>query len=361
MIGCPSVRTTGKMLFLFFFIHFLYQKSDPGATGRICPTTKPGGGNKQMILSVSRRTDIPALYMDWFVNRLRAGWLLVRNPFQRTRVSRIPLGPDAVDCIVFWTKNPRPLLACLETLRPWPYIVQVTVNPYGREMESGLPPVQNRLDAVKRLAERIGSERVVWRYSPILLSRRYTAAFHAEMFGCFAERLAGATCECKLSFLDMYPKIARRMRMLGVDVPAEEEALSLARCLSGLAREQGIRVRACGPLNLEPAGVAAGPCIDGQLIERLVGRPLRLKRDTGQRAKGCLCVESVDVGAYQTCVNGCAYCYANHSHAAALRRAAAYDPDAPLLCDRPGAEDMITERRGRHPDPAQDRPLLPGL
>lgn len=314
-----------------------------------------------MILSVSRRTDIPALYMDWFVNRLRAGWLLVRNPFQRTRVSRIPLDPDTVDCIVFWTKNPEPLLACLDALRPWPSLVQCTVNPYGREMESGLPPVQKRLDAMKKLADRIGSERVIWRYSPILLSRRYTADFHAEMFGFFAGQLAGATHECKLSFLDMYPKIARRMRRLGVDSPAVEDALSLARSLSGIAHEQGIRVSACGPLNLEPAGIAAAPCIDGRLIERLVGRPLRLKKDAGQRNTGCLCVESVDVGAYQTCVNGCAYCYANHSHAAALRRAAAYDPDAPLLCDRIGAEDTITERRGRKHDPVRDRPFLPGL
>lgn len=313
-----------------------------------------------MILSVSRRTDIPALYMDWFVNRLQAGWLLVRNPFRRTSVSRIPLDPAAVECIVFWTKNPGPMLARLEALRPWPYFVQVTLNPYGRDMEAALPDRQQRVDTFRKLADRIGSERVVWRYSPILLSRRYSADFHEEEFGWLAEQLSGFTRECRLAFLDIYPKIARRMRDLGVEPAALSQALDLARSLSGAARARGIHVSACGSPGLEAAGVPAAGCIDGKLVERLVGRPLPVKRDAGQR-RDCLCVESVDVGAYQTCVNGCAYCYANHSHAAALRKAAAYDPESPLLCDRPGAEDVITQRRARRVTPDEGRPLLPGF
>ncbi len=315
-------------------------------------------GEPRMILSVSRRTDIPALYMDWFVNRLQAGWLLVRNPFRHTHVSRIPLDPGSVECIVFWTKNPRPMLACLEALRPWPYFVQVTLNPYGREMESALPPLQQRVDAFRKLADRIGSERVVWRYSPILLSRRYSADFHAEQFGFLAEQLSGFTRECKLAFLDIYPKIARRMRDLGVEPAAPPHALALARRLSDAAR--GIHVSACGAPDLEAAGVPAAGCIDGKLVERLVGRPLHMKRDAGQR-RNCLCVESVDVGTYQTCVNGCAYCYANHSHAAAVRKAAAYDPGSPLLCDFPGAEDVITQRRFRRITPDGGRLFLPGF
>lgn len=185
---------------------------------------------------------------------------------------------------------------------------------------------------VPKLADRIGSERVVWRYSPILLSRRYSADFHAEQFGFLAEQLSGFTRECKLAFLDIYPKIARRMRDLGVEPVAPPHALALARRLSDAAR--GIHVSACGAPDLEAAGVPAAGCIDGKLVERLVGRPLHMKRDAGQR-RNCLCVESVDVGTYQTCVNGCTYCYANHSHAAAVRKAAAYDPGSPLLCDFP--------------------------
>lgn len=316
-----------------------------------------------MILSVSRRTDIPSFYMKWFINRLKTGWLLVRNPCNPAQVSRVPLNPAEVRCIAFWSKNPEPLAACLESLRPYCFFLQFTLNPYDREMEPGLPEIARRLETFRLLADAIGRERVIWRYSPIILSQRYSAGFHIDTFGRLAEALSGFTEECKLSFLDVYPKIATRMRALHV-TSKNSVQYALARQLAALAHANGIRASSCGDPHLESAGITASSCIDPQLIARLTGLPVVRKKDRGQR-EACRCTESVDVGTYQTCLNGCAYCYANHSHTAALRRAQKYDPESPLLCDSVKPGDTIRERRQRLRSRSTVRtdgsPLLPGL
>ncbi len=299
-----------------------------------------------MILSVSRRTDVPGLYFDWFVNRLRAGWLFVRNPFNPVQVSRVPLSPEIVECIVFWTKNPEPMLDKLAALEGYLYYIQYTINPYGKDMESRLPGLERRLDVFRELSARLGSERVVWRYSPVLVNDRYSDAFHVEAFENLAESLSGHTRQCKISFIDLYRKIHARMKALGVREREEEQTLDLARKLKAIALRNGIEASACGKPDLRPAGLAVSGCVDGDLIQKLTGRAMRLKKDPGQRGE-CHCVESVDVGTYQTCLNGCVYCYANHSHATAVRRAADYDPDSPFLCDQPRPGDVVTERSVR--------------
>lgn len=299
-----------------------------------------------MILSVSRRTDVPAFYFDWFVRRLREGWLLVRNPYNPTQVSRVTLTPEAIDCIVFWTKNPAPMLDRLPVLAPYPFYLQYTINAYDRDMESHLPDISQRVDLFRKLADKLGPERVVWRYSPVVLNQRYSAAWHLEAFERLAGALAGHTEQCKLSFLELYAKIGPRMKSLGVTEPGDAATLNLARQLDGLARSHAISLSACGKPDLRPAGIAVSCCVDGELIRRITGTTRKFRKDPGQRGV-CHCVESVDVGSYQTCLNGCAYCYANHSHAAAQRRAERYDPDSPLLCDCPGPGDQVRERAAR--------------
>lgn len=308
-----------------------------------------------MILSVSRRTDVPSFYFDWFVNRLREGWLLVRNPFRSSQVSRIALKPSAVECIVFWTKNPAPMLGGLKELEPYPYYIQYTVNPYGKDMESRLPDVSERLDIFRALAEKLGPDRVVWRYSPVIMNGTYSAQFHQEAFDRLAQALAGHTRQCKLSFIELYDKISARMAAMDVAEPGNEETLRLGRQLDALAARRGIALSACGKPDLRPAGIAVSRCVDGELIQKITGKTMSFRKDPGQRGV-CNCVESVDVGAYQTCLNGCTYCYANHSHASAARRAAAYDPQSPFLCDTPRPCDKVTDRKiRRHAQPDTDQ------
>lgn len=300
-----------------------------------------------MILSVSRRTDIPACYMPWFMNRLREGFVMVRNPMNPGQVSRIVLSPETVEAIVFWTKNPLPLLPCLDEIDRMGYCcgVQYTITGYDRDVEPNLPELPARLAAFRELSARLGPERMRWRYDPILLSERYTEAWQVERFAHLADALAGCTDTCIISFLDVYAKNRRALKAARLHTLDEEQMRALS---AGLAREAarcGIRLQTCAErIDLTVCGVQPGACLDSTWVGRIAGFPIRSVKDPGQRAE-CGCVPSVDVGQYNTCTNGCLYCYANHSRDSVQANAARHQPDSPLMTGMLSSTDHVTERR----------------
>lgn len=299
-----------------------------------------------MILSVSRRTDIPGYYSDWFYNRIREGFACVRNPMNPHQISKINLSPEVVDCIVFWTKNPAGMLERLEELQAYPYYFQFTLTGYGGDVEPGLPDKRGAvIPTFQRLSEKIGRQRVIWRYDPVFLNERYTCAYHQTAFARIADSLAGYTQRAVISFGDMYAKMRRNAAGLQLRSPSAEEMRSLARAFAASARECGMTVESCAEsIDLADVGVRHGHCIDRELIERLTGCRLTGGKDKSQRAE-CGCLESVDIGTYNTCGNGCKYCYANYSEESVRRGRNAYDVNAPLLCGSVGAADKITERK----------------
>lgn len=296
-----------------------------------------------MILSVSRRTDIPAFYFDWFLNRLRDGRVLVPNPMNPRRISDITLSPETVDFIVFWSKNPAPMLEKLPLLEPYPYYIQFTLNAYGTETEPFLPPLAKRIETFKRLADKLGPQRVIWRYSPVLLNERYTRASHQKTFADLARELKGYTRVCKVSFIDIYAKIKNRMSQMGIREIPERQKPEMIDCFFQTARENAMALTACGNVDLDKTPLTKTGCIDKELIENITGKKFRLKKDPGQRAD-CFCAASVDIGTYNNCLNGCQYCYANVSSSSAQRKTLCYDPDSPLLCGRVQPGDVITQR-----------------
>ena len=298
-----------------------------------------------MIISASRRTDIPAYYSEWFWNRLREGYVLVRNPMNPHRVSRVSLTPDVVDGFVFWTKNPMPMMDRLELLRDYPFYVQFTLTPYGDDIEQNLPPKRDVLiPAFRRLSERVGRERVIWRYDPILLNERYSVQFHTEAFRRMCDMLAGYTDTCTVSFLDLYRNIRSRIAPLGIIPLTAGQADEIACRFAQTAREYGISVNTCSEDgDYSQFGIGHGACIDAKRLSRIGGVPLAVGHDKNQRAM-CGCAESIDIGTYHTCPNGCVYCYANHSPSLTARSIASYDPSSPLLCGRIMDGDVITER-----------------
>lgn len=311
-----------------------------------------------MILSVSRRTDIPAFYSEWFYKRLEEGFLLVRNPMNPHQVSRIALSPDLVDGIVFWTKNPAPMLGRLGELADYPYYVQFTLNGYGREVEPGLPRQSERLSCFQEFSRRIGKERVIWRYDPIFLNgredagygnggrslTRYSLEWHLRTFREMAGVLCGYTERVVISFLDFYVKTRRNMQGMEAREMENQEMLLLAEGIAEIAEENGMTVCTCAEeMELSHVGVEHGSCIDRRLFERIGGRELGGKKDRDQRG-ACGCLESIDVGTYHTCPGGCRYCYANFNEARVRGNAALYDKDSPILCGVLGPEDRITER-----------------
>ncbi len=298
-----------------------------------------------MIISASRRTDIPSFYSDWFINRIREGFVYVRNPMNYHQVSRISLSPDVVDGIVFWTKNPTPMMKKLDALSDYMYYFQFTLNAYGKDVEGNVPLKNDVIvPAFRRLSDKIGPERVIWRYDPILLTEKYTMEYHTEYFEALAKRLSGYTEKCVISFVDYYRNTESQMKPHAMMPLTKEDMLLMAERISDIGRKYKIRIESCAEeIDLESAGISHGACIDKRLFERLLGCPLSSGKDKNQR-KECGCMESVDIGLYDTCMNGCRYCYANHSEKMLKRNIALYDPNSPLLCGRIEEEDIIKER-----------------
>jgi len=300
-----------------------------------------------VIISASRRTDIPAFYTPWLLRRLQQGHALVRNPVNTRLVYHVPMTGENTRCIVLWTKNPAPLLDRLGELEDFgiPFYFLFTLTGYGPELERNLPDKREILRTFLALARRLGPERVVWRYDPILFTSEYSPSAHLKRFGELCRELGGSTRRCMVSFLTMYNKCKRNLASFQLIELAAEEKAALAAEMNRLAAGQGIELSSCASEEFVEAGVPAGKCVDDQLISRISGRELRGRKDRSQRS-ACRCVESVDIGAYDTCVHHCLYCYANSNYENALRRRGLHDPQSPLLYGSLAQEDQLLERTG---------------
>ena len=265
-----------------------------------------------MIVSVSRRTDIPAFHADWFFERLGEGHALSTNPMNAKQVRHVELSPEAVDGFVFWTKNPEPMLSRLDRLAPYPFYFQCTITGHGNDLEPFVPGKDALVPpAFLMLADAIGPERFIWRYDPVCISPVYTVEYHAERFDTMARALSGRVLRCTISFLDIYAKTSKqRLAERGVRPPDEAEALALAASFAPSAHEAGMHVAACAEeMNLAEFGIGRARCIDAELLMALSGRRISRAKDPAQRP-ACGCARSVDIGTYGTCGHGCVYCYA---------------------------------------------------
>lgn len=297
-----------------------------------------------MIISASRRTDIPAFFSEWFFNRIKEGYLLVPNPFNAKMVSRISLHPELIDCIVFWTKNPAPMLGRLHELCHYKYYFQYTLNPYGHDIENNLPPLEQRIETFKQLSEKIGKEKIIWRYDPILTNEKYDTAFHRKAFAEIAARLNGYTETCMLGFIDHYPHIRTAARQFHIDPLTRQEIGEMAASFLETTTGTSIRLNTCTvKIDLSGLGIPPGMCIDHKLIEQLTGYPISAHKDKNQRDV-CHCVESIDIGTYDTCPNGCIYCYAIKTKNNLRINLRAHDKNSPKLIGHITPDDIIKNR-----------------
>jgi DNA repair photolyase len=335
-----------------------------------------------MIISASRRTDIPAFFAEWFVNRIRVGYVYTRNPINPHQISKISLSPDAVDCIVFWTKNHANLLPYLKELAGYNFYFQFTITPYGQELEPGLPPKPFLLELFKELSHKLGHNRVIWRYDPIIISETMPVAFHVDAFSAMAASLQGYTKRCVISFIDMYKKCERNLRDAELLPISEEIMREIATAFAKIAARNKIELVTCAEeIDLSAYGIAHGKCIDdhgyeiqsklrgiipyaardcstnqshsaahtelefhNKLITEISGRSLKIGKDKTQRPL-CQCVTSIDIGAYNTCLHGCLYCYANSDIKTIKKNIAMHDPLSPLLNGTLGKDDIVTTKK----------------
>ncbi|MEC0139133.1 DUF1848 domain-containing protein [Paenibacillus macerans] len=296
-----------------------------------------------MIISASRRTDIPAFFGDWFMRRIAEGYFHRVNPFNYKQVTAFSLLPEDVDGMVFWTKNPKPFMRHLSQLddKGYMYYFQYTLNDYPEIFEPNLPPAASRVDYFRELSERLGANRVIWRYDPIIISNITPVGYHLERMERLAAQLEGYTYRLVISFMDYYGKTVARFKKLqqnhavlctDITLPDYREQLDeFAANISRIGAARGISVETCSEAaDLDHCGIRHGSCIDARLLSSIIGRDLAYAKDKNQRDT-CLCTAAVDVGVYNTCRFNCQYCYAVQSENTVAKTLQNHIIDSPSL------------------------------
>ncbi len=292
-----------------------------------------------MIISASRRTDIPAFYSDWFYNRLEKGYCTVFNPFNRNQVKYVSLNPKDIDVIIFWTKHSKAFRSRLQRLDDLGinYYFQYTLVNYNQTIQTKVPQFDKLLDEFIQLADQVGKDRIIWRYDPIIISKDFTPERHIEYFGDIAEKLKGKTTRSVISIVDYYQKTLRNMKEYneyGVLNEHPENLMEFGnfiKNLSDISKANNLEIQSCSEaIEMDDYGVTHGKCIDDNYIKKVFDLNVMHKKDAGQR-KECGCIKSIDIGVYDTCLHGCQYCYATKQHESAKKNFDNHDPNSPSL------------------------------
>lgn len=282
-----------------------------------------------MIINTGQRTDIPAFFSQWFANRLKAGFVLVRNPYNPKSVIRYRLTPDVVDLVGFCTKNPAPMLPYMDLLEPFGQWWYVTITPYGKDIEPNVPDKLKVLESFRQLSEIIGADRMGWRYDPIFISEEWPAERHIKAFEYMARTLEGYTHTAVISFIDLYEKT--RKNFPEVQGVPDDERLRLGKAFVEIASRYGMTVRPCAEgTALARFGADCSGCMTVAMYEKALRKNLIVPRFAPAR-KECACYLGCDIGAYNTCGHLCRYCYANYDAAAVRHNMKLHDPESPLL------------------------------
>ena len=298
-----------------------------------------------MIIQTGMRTDIPAFYSKWFLNRIKEEYVLVRNPYNPSQVTKYSLSPEVVDLIAFCTKNPEPMLSHMDVLKPYGQYWFVTITPYGKDIEPNVPEKERVMEDFKRLSEIVGIDSMGWRYDPIFIDGKHSVEWHISEFEKMAETLSGYTKACVISFIDIYKKVERNF-------PDAREVSKLNRITLGkeiirIAGKYGMTIRPCAEGNeLDAFGADCLGCMTVNTFETALHSHLDVpKRKNNQRNGQCACLLGVDIGAYDTCGHLCKYCYANTNVAFVKENMRKHNPTSPFLLGGNMPRDVIHEAK----------------
>lgn len=282
-----------------------------------------------MIINTGMRTDIPAFYSEWFMNRIREGYVLVRNPYRPDWITRYELSPDVVDCLVFCTKNPAPMFRYIDELKRFHQYWFVTITPYDKDIESNVPPKEQVMQDFAALSKAIGTNSIAWRYDPVFIDNTYTIERHVSDFEIMCRALSGYTNVCVISFIDLYEKVIRNFPQ--VRTVTTQERIAIGKTFAEIGDRYGITIKACAEGNyLAQYGVDCEGCMTKEIFEQAIGSRLDVPKKKSQRAE-CSCVLGTDIGAYDTCGHLCRYCYANSNRENVKRNMNSHNPKSPFL------------------------------
>lgn len=296
-----------------------------------------------MIINTGCRTDIPAFYAKWLMNRIREGYVLVRNPYNPNQVTKYNLSPSVVDCLAFCTKNPEPMLTYLDELDKYKQYWFVTITPYGKDIEPNVPDKSKVMQSFKKLSNHIGIDSIGWRYDPIFIGNGFDVNKHLEYFEKIAKELKGYTHNCTISFLDLYEKVKRNAP--NIKPPTKEEQIEIAKAFSRIGKENDMVIHACCEKTyLSQYGLQCNGCMSQEIVEKAINNTLQPPKRKNLRQE-CNCLMGNDIGAYNTCGHLCKYCYANANKKFVIENMKKHDDNSPFLIGRSEPGDKITEAK----------------
>lgn len=294
-----------------------------------------------MILFASGRTDIPAFYSNWFINRVKVGFVDVRNPFNQKLVSRIYFSD--VDLIMFCSKNPLPMINKLDILKV-PVLFHVTITSYGKDVEPNIPDKRLIIEGVKKLSLVLGIDNVVVRYDPIFLSDKYNVDYHIKAFDKLCKNLNGYVNKIIVSFMDEYKNVRSNKNILKYRAFTREDYKKIGEAFSKSAHDNGMSVQTCfEDEDLTQYGFVKGECLSHELAYILTGK--KFKSSNVRKEKKCECVQMVDIGDYNSCLHMCKYCYANYDEKAVSSNFKRHDDNSSLLIGSIQSDDVIKVRK----------------
>ena len=298
-----------------------------------------------MIIQTGMRTDIPAFYSKWFLNRIKEGYVLVRNPYNERQVTRYRLAPDVVDLVAFCTKNPAPMLPYMNVLKPYGQYWFVSITPYGKDIEPNVPDKEKVMDDFKKLSDIVGVDSMGWRYDPVFIDETHSVEWHITEFEKIAENLCGYTKSCVISFIDIYKKVERNFPE--AREVSKSDRITLGKELIKIAKNYGMTIRPCAEGDeLAPYGADCSGCMTVNTFETALHACLDvLNRKTNQRNGQCACLLGVDIGAYDTCGHLCKYCYANSNAELVKENMKKHNPMSPFLLGESMPGDVIHEAK----------------
>ena len=295
----------------------------------------------QMILNTGLRTDIPGFFSEWFYNRIEDGFVYVRNPYAKNQIYSYRLDPELIDCIIFCTKNPKPMFENLEKIDKFNQYWHITITPYEKEIEPNVPPMNDVLESFKYLSKKLGKENVTLRYDPIFINEKYTLEKHIESFEYIINSLSGYTTEAIISFIDLYEKTKRNFPK-AIEV-TKDERLKLGKEFAQIGKKNNITIKTCVEgSELDKFGIDSSGCMTKEVIERAINKNLNIPKQKARNGE-CYCLLNNDIGEYNTCGHGCLYCYANSNKRLVKRNLKLHDPKSPILIGEIKEDDIIKE------------------
>lgn len=298
--------------------------------------------NDNMIINVGGRTDIVNYYTPWLLNRLSEGYAYSRNPFVREQVYKLSLKPEDVDCLLFCSKNYQPILKHIDGIdEKYNILCNYTITAYGKDIEPKVPTIDQFIKTLERLSDIVGSNKILWRYDPIILTEKYTVEKHLETFEYMAEKISPLVYRCIFSFVDMYKKVEENMPEI---IPfTDEDKVKLLQGIGEISKKYNLYTQSCATNeSYEKYNIHAAGCTTREILEQAHNVVYKNVKGTGIR-KNCHCIPSRDIGAYNSCLSECKYCYANRKPDIPKKVIKLHDEKSPLLLGHLKEDDNLID------------------